>query len=138
MIPNVITWPGIALGLIGAATVLPVSLTDAFLGVAIGGGIIRFLVWVSPYLFGREGMGRGDVKLVAMIGAFLGWKPALLTIMVGSLAGSIIGISLIVLGFMKREDYVPFGPYLVFGALISMFFAQPLLQWYERLLNPSF
>jgi len=138
MIPNVITWPGIALGLIGAATVLPVSLTDAFLGVAIGGGIIRFLVWASPYLLGREGMGRGDVKLVAMIGAFLGWKPALLTIMVGSLAGSIIGISLIVLGFMKREDYVPFGPYLVFGALISMFFAQPLLQWYERLLNPSF
>jgi leader peptidase (prepilin peptidase)/N-methyltransferase len=138
IIPNTITRPGIALGLVGAATVLPVSLKDASLGVAIGGGIIWFLVWVSPYLFGKEGMGRGDVKLVAMIGAFLGWKPALLTIMIGSLAGSVIGISLIGLGLMKREDYIPFGPYLVFGALVSMFFGQPLVDWYQRLLSPSF
>jgi len=137
-IPNSITRPGIALGLLGAATVLPVSLMDASLGVAIGGGIIWFLVWVSPYLFGKEGMGKGDVKLVAMIGAFLGWKPALLTIMIGSLAGSVIGIGLIAFGLMKREDYIPFGPYLVFGALISMFFGQPLLDWYQRLLSPSF
>jgi leader peptidase (prepilin peptidase)/N-methyltransferase len=137
MIPNAITLPGIILGLIGAATVLPVGLFDASLGVLIGGGIIWFLVWVSPYIFGKEGMGRGDVKLVAMIGAFLGWKPALLTIMIGSLAGSLISLALIVLGFMKREDYIPFGPYLVFGALVSLFFGHPLVDWYMRLLSPS-
>jgi len=107
------------------------------LGVAIGGGILWALAWASPYLFGKEGMGGGDIKLLAMIGAFLGWKPALLTIMVGSLSGSLIGLSLIGLGLMKRDEYIPFGPFLVFGALVSMFFAQPLLEWYQTLLTPS-
>lgn len=137
IIPNVVTVPGIAIGLLGAATVLPVGLVNAFLGVAIGGGILWALAWASPYLFGKEGMGGGDIKLLAMIGAFLGWKPALLTIMVGSLSGSLIGLSLIGLGLMKRDEYIPFGPFLVFGALVSMFFAQPLLEWYQTLLTPS-
>lgn len=138
IIPNVVTLPGIVLGLVGAATVLPVGLIDALLGVAIGGGILWALAWASPYLFGKEGMGGGDIKLLAMIGAFLGWKPALLTIMIGSLTGSMIGVSLIALRFMKRDEYIPFGPFLVLGALLSMFFAQPLLDWYQRLLSPSY
>ena len=138
IIPNVVTVPGIVLGLIGAATVLPVGPVNALLGVVIGGGILWALAWASPYLFGKEGMGGGDIKLLAMIGAFLGWKPALLTIMIGSLTGSVIGISLIAFRLMKRDEYIPFGPFLVFGALISMFFAQPLLDWYQRLLIPTF
>ena len=77
-------------GLLGAATVLPVGPVNAVLGVIVGGGILWALAWASPYLFGREGMGGGDIKLLAMIGAFLGWKPALLTIMIGSLTGSAI------------------------------------------------
>ena len=137
IIPNVVTVPGTLLGLLGAATVLPVGLVNALLGVAIGGGILWALAWASPYLFGKEGMGGGDIKLLAMIGAFLGWKPALLTIMVGSLSGSLIGLSLIGLGLMKRDEYIPFGPFLVLGALVSMFFAQPLLEWYQTLLTPS-
>jgi leader peptidase (prepilin peptidase) / N-methyltransferase len=138
IIPNVVTLPGIVLGLVGAATVLPVGLINALLGVAIGGGILWALAWASPYLFGKEGMGGGDIKLLAMIGAFLGWKPALLTIMIGSLVGSMLGISLIALRFMKRDDYIPFGPFLVLGALLSMFFADPVLNWYQRLLGPSY
>ena len=137
IIPNVVTVPGILLGLLGAATVLPVGFVNALLGVAIGGGILWALAWASPYLFGKEGMGGGDIKLLAMIGAFLGWKPALLTVMVGSLSGSVIGLSLIGLGLMKRDEYIPFGPFLVLGALVSMFFAQPLLEWYQTLLTPS-
>jgi leader peptidase (prepilin peptidase) / N-methyltransferase len=138
IIPNVVTVPGIVLGLFGAATVLPVGPVNAFLGVVVGGGILWALAWASPYLFGKEGMGGGDIKLLAMIGAFLGWKPALLTIMIGSLTGSVIGISLIAFRFMKRDEYIPFGPFLVLGAVISMFFAQPLVDWYQRLLIPSF
>jgi leader peptidase (prepilin peptidase) / N-methyltransferase len=138
IIPNVVTVPGIALGLLGAATVLPVGPVNAVLGVLVGGGILWALAWASPYLFGREGMGGGDIKLMAMIGAFLGWKPALLTIMIGSLTGSVIGIGLIALRFMKRDEYIPFGPFLVFGALVSLFFAEPLVDWYQRLLSPSF
>lgn len=135
IIPNVITLPGIAIGLVGAATVLPVGLINALLGAAIGGGILWLLAWLSPYLFGKEGMGGGDIKLLAMVGSFLGWKPALLTIMIGSLAGSVIGISLIALRLMKRDDYIPFGPFLVLGALLSMFFTQSLLDWYQGLLG---
>jgi leader peptidase (prepilin peptidase) / N-methyltransferase len=138
IIPNVVTLPGIVLGLLGAATVLPVGLLNALLGVAVGGGILWALAWASPYLFGKEGMGGGDIKLLAMIGAFLGWKPALLTIMIGSLTGSIIGISLIALRLMKREEYIPFGPFLVLGALLSMFFAEPMLDWYQGLLSPPY
>jgi leader peptidase (prepilin peptidase) / N-methyltransferase len=138
IIPNVVTVPGIALGLVGAASVLPVGFINALLGVAIGGGILWALAWASPYLFGKEGMGGGDIKLLAMIGAFLGWKPALLTIMIGSLTGSVIGVSLIALRIMKRDEYIPFGPFLVFGALISMFFAQPLVHWYQELLGSSY
>jgi len=138
IIPNVVTVPGTILGLLGAATVLPVGPVNALLGVAVGGGLLWALAWASPYLFGKEGMGGGDIKLLAMVGAFLGWKPALLTIMIGSLTGSVIGISLIAFRLMKRDEYIPFGPFLVLGALVSMFFAQPLLDWYQRLLSPSF
>lgn len=136
IIPNVITVPGTVIGLLGAVTVLPVGLINAVLGMVIGGGILWLLAWVSPYFFGKEGMGGGDIKLLAMIGAFLGWKPALLTIMIGSFVGSVIGISLIALRIMKRDDYIPFGPFLVLGALLSMFFAQPLFDWYQLLLGP--
>jgi len=138
IIPNVVTLPGIVLGVLGAATVLPVGLIDALLGVAVGGGVLWALAWASPYVFGKEGMGGGDIKLLAMIGAFLGWKPVLLTMMIGSLTGSVIGISLIALRFMKRDEYIPFGPFLVLGAILSMFFAQPLLDWYQGLLSPSY
>ena len=137
MIPNVITLPGIAVGLLGAVTVLPVGVINSLLGLTLGGGILWLLAWLSSYLFGKEGMGGGDIKLLAMVGAFLGWKPALLTIMIGSLTGSIIGISLIALRIIKRDDYIPFGPFLVLGALLSMFFAQPLLEWYQGLLSAA-
>ena len=138
IIPDVVTLPGIVVGLLGAATVLPVGIFDAFLGIVVGGGILWALAWASPYLFGKEGMGGGDIKLLAMIGAFLGWKAALLTIMIGSLFGSVIGVSLIALGFLKRDEYIPFGPFLVCGALLSMFYAQPILSWYQNFLNPSY
>ena len=66
---------------------------NGVIGLLVGGGILWLLAWASPYLFGKEGMGGGDIKLLAMIGAFLGWKPALLTIMLGSFFGSLVGWS---------------------------------------------
>jgi leader peptidase (prepilin peptidase)/N-methyltransferase len=138
IIPDVVTLPGLVVGLLGATTVLPVGWLNAVLGVLLGGGILWGLAWASPYLFGREGMGGGDIKLLAMIGAFLGWKPVLLTIMIGSLTGSFIGIGLIGLRVLTRDEYIPFGPFLVVGAVLSMFFAQPLLEWYQGLFIPSY
>ena len=134
IIPNAITLPGIILGLISAATILPLGFFNGLLGLFVGGGILWLLAWASPYLFGKEGMGGGDIKLLAMIGAFLGWKPALMTIMVGSFLGSLVGVSLIAAKVIRREDYIPFGPFLVCGALVSLFFGETLLDWYQGLL----
>src|SRR5262249_8370391 len=135
IIPNAITFPGMILGIVSASTILPLGLTNGLIGLLVGGGILWLLAWASPYLFGKEGMGGGDIKLLAMIGAFLGWKPALLTIMIGSLLGSIIGISLMAARIIKRDEYIPFGPFLVVGAVLSMFFAQSLLSWYQGLFD---
>ncbi|MGQ0667385.1 MAG: prepilin peptidase [Nitrospiraceae bacterium] len=131
IIPNVITLPGMVIGIVSAATVLPLGLLNGVIGLLVGGGILWLLAWASPFLFGKEGMGGGDIKLLAMIGAFLGWKPALMTIMVGSLLGSLVGITLIVAQVIKREDYIPFGPFLVCGAVVSLFFGQSILGWYQ-------
>jgi leader peptidase (prepilin peptidase) / N-methyltransferase len=138
IIPNVITYPGIVIGLLGAVTVLPVGIVNSLLGIAVGGGLLWGLAWASPYLFGKEGMGGGDIKLLAMIGVFLGWKPALLTIMIGSLIGSVVGITLMAARIIKRDEYIPFGPFLVAGAVLSMFFAQPILAWYQGLFNAGY
>jgi leader peptidase (prepilin peptidase)/N-methyltransferase len=134
VIPNVITFPGIVVGLVSAATILPLGLANGLIGLLVGGGILWLLAWVSPYLFGKEGMGGGDIKLLAMIGAFLGWKPALMTILVGSFLGSLVGITLITARVIKRQDYIPFGPFLVCGALVALFFGQSILDWYQGML----
>ncbi len=134
IIPNVITFPGIVVGVFCAATVLPLGLINSLIGLLVGGGILWVLAWVSPFLFGKEGMGGGDIKLLAMIGAFLGWKPALMTIMVGAFLGSLVGITLIVAKRINRDDHIPFGPFLVCGALVALFFGQSILAWYQGLL----
>jgi len=134
IIPNVITFPGMAVGLVSAWTILPLGLISGVIGLAVGGGILWLLAWASPYLFGKEGMGGGDIKLLGMIGAFLGWKPALLTIMLGSFLGSLVGLSLIAAKVIRREDYIPFGPFLVWGAVVALFFGQSILEWYQGLL----
>ncbi len=135
MIPDAVTLPGIAIGLACAAVILPIGLLDSILGVVLGGGTLWFLAWVSPYIFGKEGMGGGDIKLMAMVGAFIGWQPVLLAIMIGSFLGSLVGVGLIAVGIMRREQYIPFGPFLAVGSILALLFHQPLLDWYWSLIN---
>lgn len=130
IIPDVITLPGIGLGVLAAVTVLPISLLDSVLGLLVGGGVLFALAWISPYLFGKEGMGGGDIKLLAMIGAFLGWKPVVLTMLIGAIVGAVVGVTLIAFKVLRRDQYLPFGPFLALGAIVSMFFHQELFKWY--------
>jgi leader peptidase (prepilin peptidase)/N-methyltransferase len=130
IIPNAVTLPGIAIGLLSAGMVLPLGLVNSLVGMAVGGGILWFLAWLSPLLFGKEGMGGGDIKLMAMVGAVLGWKPVLLAIMIASFVGSIVGGGLIAARILHRNDYLPFGPFLAFGSVIALLFHKPLLTWY--------
>jgi leader peptidase (prepilin peptidase)/N-methyltransferase len=84
----------------------------------------------------REAMGRGDLKFLAAIGAFLGWRAVLFSVFAGSLLGSLVGLATLLVGQRVWSAKIPFGPYLAFGGLIWMFFGESLLSWYLGLLNP--
>jgi len=84
----------------------------------------------------REAMGRGDLKFLAAIGAFLGWRAVLFSIFAGSLLGSLVGLLTMLVGKRLWSAKLPFGPYLAFGALSWMFFGEMFVQWYLGLLNP--
>jgi leader peptidase (prepilin peptidase)/N-methyltransferase len=84
----------------------------------------------------REAMGRGDLKFLAAIGAFLGWRAVLFSVFAGSLLGSFVGLGALVIGRRVWSAKLPFGPYLAFGGLVWMFFGEALLSWYTGMLNP--
>lgn len=129
LLPDVITLPGIVLGLVSSA-VLPPGLLDALIGVVVGGGVL-WLIREAYYRYsGHEGMGLGDVKMLAMVGAFLGWKLVLLTLVLSSLAGSAVGLLVIM---VKRGDMkyaLPYGTFLALGALATSLAGGPILDWY--------
>jgi len=132
IIPDVISLPGIVLGL-SASYFLPITWFEAVLGAVVGGGLIFAVGSVGGWVFKKEAMGGGDVKLMAMIGAFLGWKLALLTIFFASLVGAVIGI---IQKIKTGQEYIPFGPFLSLGAVFALFVGNPLIRWYVGLLFP--
>jgi len=110
------------------------SLVDSLMGAAVGAGLLWIVGEGYFKLRGKEGMGLGDVKMMGMVGAFLGVKRTLLTVLFGSLLGSLIGI-VIVLATRKGRDYeLPFGAFLGAGTLLVIYFGTPLLNWYQSLL----
>lgn len=130
IIPDKISLPGIVLGLIAALPGGVPAITDAALGVLLGGGLLLSVAWIYERSTGREGMGGGDVKLLAMIGAFLGWQGVLLTLLLGSLLGSAIGIVLMTSRGEDRKLAIPFGPFLSLGALVTLFWGHAIVRWY--------
>lgn len=129
IIPDLITLPGMALGLIAASTLLSTGWVDSLTGLLLGGGLFYAVAVLSEKILKKEGMGGGDIKLIAMIGAFLGWRGMLLTILLASFSGSVIGLLLIARG-RDRSAPIPFGPFLAIGAMIVLFFGDAILSWY--------
>ena len=130
IIPDVISLPGIIAGLLGALVIPQMTFLNSIAGALLGGGSLFAVATLYQWVFKREGMGGGDVKLLAMIGAFLGWKAVILTILLSSLIGSVIGIAIMV---VKGKDFkyaIPFGPFLSLGAVIALFYGEALIQWY--------
>ncbi len=128
IIPDLITLPGIPIGFLLASTVLPAGIKNSIIGIFLGGGLLYLVALIS-----RGGMGGGDIKLMAMVGAFLGWKAVLLTIFIGSLLGSIVGIFLMVFKGRGRKHPVPFGPFLSLGTIVSIFWGKEIIWWYLNL-----
>jgi leader peptidase (prepilin peptidase)/N-methyltransferase len=129
LLPNVITLPGIVVGVAFSLITEP-GWIASLIGVLAGGGLL-YLVAVAYYrIRHEEGWGMGDPKMLAMIGAFLGWKLMLLTLLAGSLTGTVIGLSLIAAGRGSMKYALPFGCFLAVGALLSAAIGQPILDWY--------
>jgi len=128
IVPDRITLPGIVIGAIAAATVLPAGLVNALIGIFLGGGLFYLVAILS-----RGGMGGGDIKLIAMIGAFLGWRDVLLTIFIAALTGSMVGLYLMIMLGKGRKYPVPFGPFLAIGAVVSLYWGPEIMIWYSQL-----
>ncbi|HYD49274.1 MAG TPA: A24 family peptidase [Terriglobales bacterium] len=133
IIPDVISLPGIVVGLTAAALGYGIPVRDSAIGLLIGGGFLYAVAAGYELLTQREGMGGGDIKLLAMIGAFLGWRGVLVTLLVGSSTGAAIGIALMVMRGADTRLPIPFGPFLSLGALVALFHGEPLLEWYAGL-----
>lgn len=130
IIPDVISLPGIIIGVLGSLIIPQIAFSTSLIGVIAGGGSLFLVATVYQWLFKREGMGGGDVKLLAMIGAFLGWKAVILTILLSSFIGSIIGITVMLIKGKDFKYAIPFGPFLALGAVISLFWGESLIRWY--------
>jgi leader peptidase (prepilin peptidase)/N-methyltransferase len=156
ILPNVITYPGIVFAVIariaipyltgtphfddipslsqGALFAMPIwvtSLVGALIGALLGGGSLWLMGWTWEKLRGIEAMGLGDVKMMFMVGAYLGWRLTILTIFAGVLTGSIIGIFLMVRqGQRNMQMLLPFGVFLGLGAIVALLFGVPVVEWY--------
>jgi len=126
LLPDVLTLPGIAIGLAASAAGGLVGFADALVGAAAGAVLPYAVIVVYRRLRGVEGMGLGDVKLLAMVGAFLGWRGMLLTLGLGATAGAVVGLALIASGRGRRDTELPFGTFLA-GAAAVVLFAGPAL-----------
>jgi len=132
LILDVISLPGVVIGF-GAAFFMPEpGVVDSFTGIIVGGGILMAIALGYHFITGKEGMGGGDIKFLAMIGAFLGWHGVLFTLFTASIIGAVMGIITMVL-FSKNSKYaLPFGPFLAVGAALYFFYGPALIEWYIR------
>ncbi|RCW85995.1 leader peptidase (prepilin peptidase)/N-methyltransferase [Halanaerobium sp. DL-01] len=128
IIPNYITYPGIVIGFLSAIIFNYISIFDSLLGIFIP----SLLLLLIAFIF-KGGMGMGDVKLAAMLGSFLGFEMTLAGIFVGSLLGSVIGLTLMGFGVLDRKSRIPFGPFICIGTVIIIFFGDVLFDWYLSL-----
>jgi len=134
IIPDIISLPGIPLGFLASFIVPEITYKESLIGIVIGGGLLLLVAIAYEFIAKKEGMGGGDVKLLAMIGAFLGWKGVLFTIFSGSLVGTIIGVTIMVAQGKDSKYAIPFGPFLSMGALLYLFFGEPIIYWYLGML----
>lgn len=130
IIPDEISLPGIAVGFVLSFFLKGHTWLNSLLGILLGGGSLLLVAYAYQRLTGKEGMGGGDIKLLAMMGAFLGWKAVPFIILASSLVGSLVGISLMLIQKKDSKLAIPFGPYLAFGAVLYVFYGKPLIQWY--------
>lgn len=129
ILPNAITLPGIAAGFV-ASWFLPPGWISSLIGIVAGGGVLLLIAEAYYRVRGQEGLGMGDVKMLAMIGAFLGWPLTVLTLVLASFAGSVVGVALIASRRGSMQAALPFGTFLALGAIVAAVAGDRILAWY--------
>jgi len=130
IIPDCISLPGIVAGFVFSFFLPWNNWLNSLTGILLGGGSLLLIAWGYEKLTGKEGMGGGDIKLLAMMGAFLGWRSVPFIIFAASLVGSVIGIATMLIKKSDGKLAIPFGPFLAFGAMLYVFYGRQLITWY--------
>jgi len=129
LLPNVITLPGIIIGF-GFSLITEPGWLDSLIGIALGGGVLWAIAEGYYRIRHEEGLGMGDVKMLAMVGAFIGWQLTLVTLMMASFAGSIVGLLLIASRRGSMKYALPFGTFLAMGAVLAATIEPAVVNWY--------
>jgi leader peptidase (prepilin peptidase)/N-methyltransferase len=137
IIPDVITLPGIPVFFAASFALKQIGFVESILGILVGGGSLFLVAWLYHLLTKKEGMGGGDIKLLAMIGAVIGWKGVLFTIFVASAVGTLVGMLIMLKTRKTMKLAVPFGPFLALGGITYILFGPQLINWYFNLLRPQ-
>lgn len=130
IIPNQITLPGIPIFLSATLALPEPTLLESLAGIAAGGGSLLLVGWTYRLITKREGMGGGDVKLLAMIGALTGWKGVLFTIYIASAVGACAGLIVMLASKKNFRLAIPFGPFLAIGSILYLFYGKAIIGWY--------
>lgn len=130
IIPDAITLPGIVAGFAASTAIGRPGGIDSGLGILVGGGIFWLVLQGSLLVLGQEGLGGGDIKLGAMLGAFLGWKATLLAVFLAVAGGGLVALALLGLKLRGRKDPIPFGPFLAAAGAIALLWGDRILAWY--------
>jgi leader peptidase (prepilin peptidase)/N-methyltransferase len=133
IIPDVISITGIPVGFLSSFILTSIHYKDSLIGIFVGGGSLFIVAWSYHFFTGKEGMGGGDIKLLAMIGAFIGWQGVFFTIFIASATGSLIGVIVMLFANKNMKFAVPFGPFLAIGAVSYLFFGPELISWYYQI-----
>jgi leader peptidase (prepilin peptidase)/N-methyltransferase len=130
IIPDVITLPGILVGVLANLATRQVPWVEAAVGIAVGAGVFFLIILGSVLVLGVEGMGWGDAKLGAMLGAFLGWKALVFSLFVAVFLGGLLAVALLASSRKGRKDPIPFGPFLAAGGAAGLFVGERVVGWY--------
>ncbi|GBC59620.1 prepilin peptidase [Desulfonema ishimotonii] len=137
IIPDIISLPGIPVFFLAAFALPSVTWQAALIGILVGGGVLYAIAWVYHFITGKDGMGGGDIKLLAMIGALLGWKGVLFTIFVSSAVGTIVGVTVMLYTRKNMKLAIPYGPFLAIGAITYIFSGPRIIDWYLNVARSS-
>ncbi len=130
IIPDAISLPSIPIGFVASFFLPSITYKESLAGILVGGGSLLLVAFIYSLITKKEGMGGGDIKLLAMIGAFIGWQGALLTIFLSSAIGTLCGLLVMIRSGKNMKLAIPFGPFLAMGAMIHIFFGKELIFWY--------